>query len=85
MLFFLESLDITLDALPVGANKTARLAITGKLLTNEDIKVVLPVPAYPFNKKILPVLIDVAKLAIDSTISSCSFVRVNGKFFSIFS
>ena len=92
----LEYLDSTLAALPVGASKTDRLATEGKLLTNADIKVVLPVPAYPFNKNILLVLIDVAKSAIDPTISFevmfcllshifCSLVKVNGNFFSRFS
>ena len=81
----LEYLDKTLAALPVGASKTDRLATEGKLLTNADIKVVLPVPAYPFNKNILLVLIDVVKSAMDSTISFCSLVKVNGNLFSRFS
>ena len=72
----MEYFERTFAALPVGANKTDRLFTEDKLLTNAAIKVVFPVPAYPFNKKILPVLIDVVKSEINSTIFFCSLVKL---------
>ena len=47
---FFEYTEITFAALPVGANKTDFLLIFHKLDTKVLIVVVLPVPAYPFNK-----------------------------------
>ncbi len=46
----LEYTAITLAALPVGANKTAFFPALLNVFTNVLIVVVLPVPAYPFNK-----------------------------------
>lgn len=53
-----EYLDRTLAALPVGARSDGFLFTENKLLTNAEIKLVFPVPAYPFRRKIFLVLID---------------------------
>ena len=55
----LEYLVKTLAALPVGARSEDFFFTEDKLLTNAAIKLVFPVPAYPFTrKKIFLVLID---------------------------
>ena len=56
-----ENLERTLAALPVGANSNGFLFTEYKLFTNAEIKLVLPVPAYPFRRKIFLVLIDKMK------------------------
>lgn len=53
-----EYLVKTLAALPVGARSEDFLFTEDKLLTNAAIKLVFPVPAYPFTRKIFLVLID---------------------------
>ena len=50
---FFEYPDKTLAALPVGASNELLFDTTDKLFTSVETKVVFPVPAYPFNKKIL--------------------------------
>ena len=71
---FFECFDKTFAALPVGAIRMDCFPRIGKLLTNDEIKVVLPVPAYPLSMKIL-LLPSVVTYSAKSVISfSCSLV-----------
>jgi hypothetical protein len=83
--FLLEYLAKTLAALPVGASKTERFPTEGSDLTSADISVVFPVPAYPFNKKILLLpIVEINSLKFKSTFF-CSFVGLWEKCFKSFS
>ena len=55
---FFEYLESTFAALPVGARRDDFFPTEERLLTNDEIKLVFPVPAYPLSKNILRVLIE---------------------------
>ena len=55
---FLEYLESTFAALPVGARREDFFLTDERLLTKDEIKLVFPVPAYPLRRKILRVLIE---------------------------
>lgn len=82
---FLEYLESTFAALPVGARREDFFPTDERLLTNEEIKLVFPVPAYPLRRKILRVLIEVTNSETSCTIFSCSLVKENWKLDFIFS
>ena len=82
---FLEYLERTLAALPVGARSDDFFPTDERLLTNDEIKLVFPVPAYPLSRNILLVLIEVTNSETSCTIFSCSLVKENWKLDFIFS
>ena len=67
--FLFEYLERTLAALPVGAINTERLPMLGNDFTSDEIKVVFPVPAYPFKTKTLLL----PRVVINSTNSCIAF------------
>ena len=77
----------------IDAIQEAMVTVNGKLILDpftdveakDDIRLVFPVPAYPFNKKILLFPNVHTKSEISLINSSCWGVGVNSKFFLIFS